>query len=181
MTSLSPERISETADRLIEEFHLPGMSIGVVSNNELAYPEGVGWADITKRKPQEPALHQRIGSITKTMVCLCAMALVEEGQLRLDSHVRNLLPDLKLNGYSDELTLWHLLTHTGGIGEAPTVSDAADPIKVLWADSPDTPTLAEKYPDGITIDVKPGSKWHYANHGWMLVGEIIYRLEGDAI
>ena len=78
MTSLSPERISETAGRLIEEFHLPGMSIGVVSNNELAYAEGCGWADITKRKPQEPALHQRIGSITKTMVCLCAMALVEE-------------------------------------------------------------------------------------------------------
>ena len=42
MTSLSPERISETADRLIEEFHLPGMSIGVVSNNELAYAEGFG-------------------------------------------------------------------------------------------------------------------------------------------
>ena len=181
MTSLSPERISETADRLIEEFHLPGMSVGVVSNNELAYAEGFGWADITKRKPQDPVLHQRIGSITKTMVCLCAMALVEEGRLRLDSHVGNLLPELKLNGYGDELTLWHLLTHTGGIGEAPTVSDAADPIKVLWADSPDTPPLAEKYPDGITIDVRPGHKWHYANHGWMLVGEIIARLEGDAI
>ena len=66
MTSFPPERISETADRLIEEFHLPGMSVGVVSNNELAYAEGFGWADISKRKPQDLVLHQRIGSITKT-------------------------------------------------------------------------------------------------------------------
>jgi CubicO group peptidase (beta-lactamase class C family) len=181
MTSLSAEQISETAKRLLEEFHLPGLSVGVVSGNELVYAEGFGWADISRRRPQDPILHQRIGSITKTMVCLCALALVDEQRLRLDARVAELLPDLKFNGYGDELTLWHLLTHTGGIGEAPTSADVADPIRVLWADGPETPPLAEKYPDGITIDVRPGSKWHYANHGWMLVGEIIARLEGATI
>ena len=181
MTPLSTERISDTANRLLETFHLPGLSVGVVSGSELVYAEGFGWADIAQRRPQDPYLHQRIGSITKTMVCLCAMALVEEGRLHLDSRVADLLPDLILNGYGDELTLWHLLTHTGGIGEAPTAADVADPIRVLWADGPDTPPLAEKYPNGITIDVRPGSKWHYANHGWMVAGEIIARLEQATI
>ena len=178
---VDPARISETANRLLEEFHLPGVSVGVVSGDELIYAEGFGWADIASRRPQDPALHQRIGSITKTMVCLCVMALVDEGRLSLDARVADLLPDLKLNGHGDALRLRHLLTHTGGIGEAPTMTDVADPIRVLWADSTDAPPLAEKYPDGITIDIEPGTKWHYANHGWMLVGEIVSRAENAPI
>lgn len=184
MPSLPPvdaARISETAGRLLEEFHLPGFSIGVVSGDDLVYAEGFGWADIAARRPQDPALHQRIGSITKTMICLCTMALIDEGRLSLDARVAGLLPDLKLNGHGDALQLRHLLTHTGGIGEAPTMADVADPIRVLWADSNDTPPLPEKYPDGITIDVEPGTKWHYANHGWMLVGEIVARAENAPI
>jgi CubicO group peptidase (beta-lactamase class C family) len=179
--SIDPARISETANRLLEEFHLPGLSVGVVSGDDLVYAEGFGWADIESRRVQDPELHQRIGSITKTMVCLCTMALVEEGKLSLDDRVADLLPDLQLNGHGDTLKLWHLLTHTGGIGEAPTEADVADPLSVLWSDGPDIPPIPEKYPDGITIDVKPGTKWHYANHGWMLVGEIVARAEGATI
>jgi len=179
--SIDPARISETANRLLEEFHLPGLSVGVVSGDDLVYAEGFGWADIESRRAQDPNLHQRIGSITKTMVCLCTMALVEEGKLSLDDRVADLLPDLQLNGHGDTLKLWNLLTHTGGIGEAPTEADIADPLSALWSDGPDIPPIPEKYPDGITIDVEPGTKWHYANHGWMLVGEIVARAEGATI
>jgi CubicO group peptidase (beta-lactamase class C family) len=178
---IDPALITDTANRLLEEFHLPGLSVGVVSGNDLIYAEGFGWADIASKRAQDPSLHQRIGSITKTMVCLCAMALVDEGKLSLDDRIADLIPDLQLNGHGDTLTLWNLLTHTGGIGEAPTVADAADPISVLWSDGPDIPPIPEKYPDGITIDVEPGTKWHYANHGWMLVGEIVARAEGATI
>jgi CubicO group peptidase (beta-lactamase class C family) len=178
---IDPARITDTANRLLEEFHLPGLSVGVVSGNDLIYAEGFGWADIASKRAQDPSLHQRIGSITKTMVCLCAMALVDEGKLSLEDRVADLLPDLQLNGHGETLKLWHLLTHTGGIGEAPTQADAVDPLSTLWSDGPDIPPIPEKYPDGITIDVEPGTKWHYANHGWMLVGEIVARAEGATI
>lgn len=178
---INPSLISETANRLLEEFHLPGLAVGVVHGDDLVYSEGFGWADIESGRRQDPDLHQRIGSITKTMVCLCAMALVDEGRLSLDDRVVDLIPDLQLNGHGENLKLWNLLTHTGGIGEAPTEADVADPISVLWADDPDIPPIPEKYPDGITIDVEPGTKWHYANHGWMLVGEIVARAEDATI
>ncbi len=179
--TIDAARISETAERLLEEFHLPGFSVGVVSGDDLVYAEGFGWADIESRRAQDPGLHQRIGSITKTMVCLCTMALVDEGRLSLDDRVADLLPDLQLNGHGDALKLRHLLTHTGGIGEAPTEKDIADPLRILWADDTNTPPLPEKYPDGMTIDIEPGTKWHYANHGWMLVGDIVARTEGAII
>ena len=174
-------RVRETAASLVEHHHLPGLSIGVVLGQELAYAEGFGYADIESRRPQDPDLRQRIGSITKTMVGLCAMALVDEGRLSLDDRVVQRLPDVKFDGPADSLTVRHLLTHTGGIGEAPTEGDLADLDAVLWSETDENPSVPALYPNGISIEVAPGTKWAYANHGFVLLGEIIARAEGAPI
>jgi CubicO group peptidase (beta-lactamase class C family) len=93
-TSIDAARISDTVSKLVEKHHLPGIAVGVVSGEELMYAEGFGWADIESKRPQAPEVRQRIGSITKTMVGLSAMALVEEGRLRLEDRVVDLLPDM---------------------------------------------------------------------------------------
>ena len=84
LTDLDVRRISSTAAGLVEEFNLPGMSVGIVVGDDLVFAEGFGFADIESGRPQDPALRQRIGSITKTIVGLCTMALVDEGRLSLD-------------------------------------------------------------------------------------------------
>lgn len=171
-------RVRETVQAAIEEHHLPGISVGVVEGDELVFAEGFGLADIESGRPQEPGLRQRIGSITKTMVGLCAMALVEEGRLSLEDRVVDLLPEMTFEGPSDAITLWHLLTHTSGIGEMPTPEDIRDPEGALWIpEDGQWPGIPDAYPRGITIEVAPGTKWAYANHGWMLVGEIVSREE----
>jgi CubicO group peptidase (beta-lactamase class C family) len=175
------QRVRETVDSLVEQYHLPGLSIGVVLGQELAYAEGFGFADIEGRRPQGPNLRQRIGSITKTMVALCAMALVDEGRLSLDDRVVQRLPDVKFDGPADSLTVRHLLTHTGGIGEAPTEGDLADLDAILWSERDEVPGVPALYPNGIRIEVAPGTKWAYANHGFVLLGEIIARVEGEPI
>jgi CubicO group peptidase (beta-lactamase class C family) len=73
------------------------------------------------------------------------------------------------------------MTHTGGIGEMPNVGDFADPDFMLWMSEDEFPGVPEAYPEGITIEVPPGTKWAYANHGWIMLGEIIARAEGAAI
>jgi CubicO group peptidase (beta-lactamase class C family) len=174
-------RVSDTAARLLEEHYLPGMAIGVVSGQELVYAEGFGYADIEGSQPMKPETRQRIGSITKTMVGLCAMALVEEGRLRLEDSVTERLPDVEFHGPAESLTVWHLMTHTGGIGEMPNVEDFSDPDFKLWMSDSDFPGVPEAYPNGVTIEVAPGTKWAYANHGWILLGEIMSRIEKEPI
>lgn len=174
-------RVSDTAARLLDEHHLPGMAIGVVSGEELVYAEGFGHADIEGARAMTPETRQRIGSITKTMVGLCAMALVEEGRLRLEASVTERLPDVEFHGPADSLTVRHLMTHTGGIGEMPNVEDFSDPDFKLWMSDGDFPGVPEAYPNGVTIEVPPGTKWAYANHGWILLGEIISRIEKEPI
>jgi CubicO group peptidase (beta-lactamase class C family) len=106
------------------------------------------------------------------MTALCIMALVEEGQLSLEDRIDSLLPDLALHGHGEELTVRHLLAHTGGIGEAPNVQQLQKAAEILMSSARRFETLAELYPDGIEVEVRPGSKWAYANHGYALLGAI---------
>jgi CubicO group peptidase (beta-lactamase class C family) len=171
------DRLRATAQALVEEHRLPGLGVGVVSGGELAFAEGFGHADIETARPQDPALRQRIGSITKTMTALCVMALVDEGRLSLDDSVVRLLPDVTFHGPAGALTVRHLLSHTGGIGEAPNPADLPRFDAFLFSSERDTRRVPASFPDGITIETAPGSKWAYANHGYALLGELIMRLE----
>jgi CubicO group peptidase (beta-lactamase class C family) len=172
------DRIRQTAASLVEERHLPGLAVGVVQGDDLVFAEGFGFADIESGRSQDPALRQRIGSITKTMTALCIMALIDEGRLSLDDRIVELLPDVPLHGHSEGVTVRNLLTHTGGIGEAPTMEHVTRPGEVLFSDVPDMRSTVEAYPNGILIEVPPGTKWAYANHGYGLLGEILARKEG---
>ena len=180
-THADATRVRDAAVALVERHRLPGMGLGVVKARELVFAEGFGHANIETRRHQDPGLRQRIGSITKTMVGLATMALVDEKRLDLEDRVADLLPDLRFNGPAEGLTLWHLLTHTSGIGEAPTMAGFLRPLELLFVDEPETRPLAQRYPDGIDIEQVPGTHWHYQNHGFALLGEIVARTEGCTV
>jgi CubicO group peptidase (beta-lactamase class C family) len=173
--------IRAEAERIADAWRLPGFGLALATAADVPLATGIGHADIESARPQHPALRQRIGSVTKTMVGLVVMSLVEEGKLALDDRVAERLPDLRLDGPADALRVRHLLTHTGGIGEAPTLAGLRDPEAFLWSDSPAMPPLPATYPEGILIEVPPGTKWAYANHGWVLLGEIAARAAGVPI
>ena len=179
--SVDIDRIRSRSQTLVDEYRLPGMSIGVVSGDELVYSEGFGFADIESSREQDPRLRQRIGSITKTMIGLCAMALVDEGRLDLDDRVVDKLPDIRFTGPAETVLVRHLMTHTNGIGEAPRMDHYLDTSAALWSDSADPEPIAEAYAGGIHIDVPAGTKWAYANHAFALLGEIVSKVEGDRI
>ncbi|MDP9238001.1 MAG: beta-lactamase family protein [Chloroflexota bacterium] len=118
-------RVREAAAVAIERWHLPGMSIGVVQGDDLVWAEGFGYGDIESREPMDLARRQRIASITKTMTGLCTMALVDERRLSLDDRAVDHLPGVMFDGPGERITIRHLLTHTSGIGEAPTLEALA--------------------------------------------------------
>jgi len=171
------QRIRDAAHEVVADHHLPGISIGVVAGDDLVFSEGFGCADIETRAPMDPTRRQRIASVTKTMAGLCVMALVDEGQLRLEDRVVDLLPELVFDGPAETMTVWHLLTHTSGIGEAPTVdalAAVAAPDRGAIKEPGDFATL---YPKGIIVEAVPGTKWAYCNNGYGLLGEIVVRAE----
>lgn len=148
-------RVREAARGAVEEFHVAGVAVGVVAGDELAYAEGFGFADIESGRRQAPELRQRIGSITKTMIGLCTMALVDEGRLSLDDRLLDYVPEVAFDGDGGDIRIRHLITHSAGIGEVPTPEDLKDGgTASLWSSEPDNDVIA-LFPRGIVLDVPP--------------------------
>ena len=181
-TAEDARRVRTACAAALEDLHLPGFAIGVVEGDDLVFSEGFGFADIESGKRQDPRLRQRIGSITKTMVGLCTLALVDEGRLSLDDRLVDHIPEVAFNGEGDPggITLRHILTHTSGIGEVASAADMRSVDPTLWSDTPDKDVLG-LFPQGITLEIVPGSKWSYANLGYALLGEVVVRIEGEPI
>jgi CubicO group peptidase (beta-lactamase class C family) len=170
------DRLDQAAARALEDLKPAGFSVGVAAGGGLAWARGYGYADIESGRLQAPELRQRIGSITKTMIGLCVMALVDEGRLRLEDRLVDHVPEVVFHGDGGAITLRHLLTHTSGIGEVAMPEDVRGVVESLWSGSPDGDVLG-LFPRGLTLQIPPGVKWSYANLGFALLGEVVARAE----
>lgn len=118
-------------DQAFAAAQLPG-AIGLIADrDEVRYTRALGQADAATGAAMAEDTPVQIASMTKALVSLAAMQLVEAGRLSLDAPIGDVLPDLAdpqvLTGFdaagqpqlrpaARPLTLRHLLTHTSGFG-----------------------------------------------------------------
>jgi len=72
--------------------HLPGIAVGVVSDQELIWATGFGFADTGKQVAMTPQTKFRMASHSKLFTATAIMQLREHGKLRLDDPVSKYLP-----------------------------------------------------------------------------------------
>jgi CubicO group peptidase (beta-lactamase class C family) len=175
----------ELRDLAVESFNehtLAGLALGVVRDGRLDRFVGLGLADAKTRRPVDRDTVFRVGSISKTMTAIGVLQLVEEGRVALDDPVAEHVRAIQLRQRAGDapITIRHLLTHAGGIGELRRWSDAARPVGGLGArvDRP-LPDLTDYYAGGLRAGVAPGTKWAYANHGFALLGRLVEELRGE--
>ena len=171
--------LKNTVEGIVKKHQLPGMGIGIVSSQETLFIQGFGYSEIETQTKHSEKTIQRIGSITKTMTALAAIRLVENGKLDMESKVTDLVPSIKFNSKFSSIKVKHLFTHTSGIGEMPEKKDFSAADIKLWGDTGPF-DIPNHYPNGIDVDFEPGTDWHYANHAWGILGEIVARVENDS-
>src|SRR5258708_6399676 len=71
---------------------LPGVAVGVVSDQQLVWSKGFGYADLKAKRPMTPQTRFRMASNSKLFTAIAIMQLREEGKLRLDDPVIKYLP-----------------------------------------------------------------------------------------
>lgn len=147
---------------------LPSVSVGVVRDGSLVWQAGRGTTTSLDggRRPDSDTQY-RIGSVTKTMTAALVMLARERGELRLSDRVGRFLPD----GPFPEATLRELLSHTAGI--------TAEPRGSWWERSPgvDRAALVEAHRGARTV-LEPGSRHHYSNLGYGVLGEVVAEVTG---
>ncbi len=161
-------------DAQMEFRELPGMSIGIVYDQELIYAKGFGYSNLEQKTSATPQTVYRIASITKTFTATALMQLRDEGKLSLDDPIKKYLPWFSIkNSFPDapEITIRQLITHTSGLPR-----EAAFPY---WTDRnfPSIEEIASALPKQEMIYASE-TVYKYSNLGLALAGEIVSVVSG---
>lgn len=157
--------------RLAEEqrtHRLPSVAAALVRDGALVWSGAAGHLDGTDASPPATARTQyRIGSITKTFVAVQVLRLRDEGLLELTDRIEDHLPELAL---PLPVTIAQLLSHTGGLQAETDGSWWERSPGLAWEE-----LLASAPPRLVST---PGTRFHYSNTGFGVLGELVARLRG---
>ena len=95
----------------MERNRIPGAGVAVTDHGRLVLARGYGYADIGAKKQVQPTSMFRIASISKPITAVAIMQLVEQGKLKLEDRVLDILkyePHLENDAKVDER--WHDIT-----------------------------------------------------------------------
>jgi CubicO group peptidase (beta-lactamase class C family) len=81
------QRLTEAYQGYVDRGELPGAVLLIARGDQLAYLQAVGYQDREKKTPMKSDAVFRLASMTKPIVSVAAMTLVEDGKLDLDALV----------------------------------------------------------------------------------------------
>lgn len=156
--------------------NLPGLSIGIVHDQDLIWSKGFGHADVERKVPATPGTIYRIASISKLFTSTAIMQLRDQRKLQLDDPVEKHLAWFKIKtAHADApaITIRHLLTHTSGLPR-----ESAFPY---WTDFkfPTREEMIKALPEQEAV-YRPETKWKYSNLGLALAGEVVAAVSGES-
>ena len=116
---------------------LPGIEVGVVSDQQLVWSKGFGFANIKAKVPMTATTKFRMASNSKLFTAIAIMRLREQGKLGLDDPVVKYLPWFKAKSAGDDdgpIIIEQLLSHSLPI-QLPQDIGASDTLFAALDDS----------------------------------------------
>jgi CubicO group peptidase (beta-lactamase class C family) len=181
------QRIDQVIDRALHEKRIVGAVVLVALHGQLVYHRAAGYADRETRTPMREDTVFRLSSVTKPIVAVAFMRLVEQGRVKLDDPVTRWLPDFTPSlpdGSKPIITLGELLNHSAGLGygflepvDGPYhqlgISDGIDQSGISLDENLRRLAKAPLY-------FKPGSEWRYSL-GIDVIGAVIERVTHQSL
>jgi D-alanyl-D-alanine carboxypeptidase len=171
--AIDPAAIDAVAASFYKE-GVPGAAILVAEGDQVVLEKGYGLASLELGVPIAPDMVFRIGSVTKQFTAVAILMLEEQGKLRLDQKISEILPDYP-KAQGEQVSIEQLLNHTGGIPNYTDdpefwkfAKDKVEPARMLalFADKP--------------LGFKPGEQWAYSNSGYFVLGLILEKVSGES-
>ncbi|GAG63191.1 unnamed protein product [marine sediment metagenome] len=169
------DKFSAVKEAFAKNFEIDGdigASFAATLNGKFVIDLWGGYADKDKSRPWEENTIVNVYSTTKVMTIICALMLVDRGQLDLDAPVANYWPEFAQNG-KEKILVRQIFSHSSGLAgweEKIKTEDLYNWDKVVNL-------LAAQKPWW-----EPGTKsgYHAITHGYLL-GELVRRITGKTL
>ncbi|MDY8134668.1 serine hydrolase domain-containing protein [Aquimarina sp. 2201CG5-10] len=155
---------------------IPGIVAMVVQDQDLIWSGAFGKSNIEKNINAELSTMCSICSITKTFTAVAIMKLVDDGKIKLDDNVIDILPSLKIDqnhSNKNTITIRSLLSHGSGLPR--------DTGHRYWS-APDFTFPTKKQLNTVLKELETenivGGYLNYSNLGYALLGQIIEQVSG---
>ncbi len=172
---------------ILEKWQVPGGALAVARDGRLVLVRGYGVANRERNEPVTPASLFRLGSLNKVLTSVAILQLSERGLVGLDDKVLPILGEIgpRPSAIRDqrvhEITIRHLLQHTGGFDRDRSGDPLFPPHAVKAAErqgAPMPPTCETILRDSLegSLDFSPGARYAYSNVGYCILGRVIERI-----
>ncbi|WP_420633317.1 serine hydrolase domain-containing protein [Candidatus Palauibacter sp.] len=160
------------------ELDVPGVSIAVLVDGEIAWAEGYGLADVESGRAVTPNTLFQAASISKPVAALAALRLVESGRVALDGDVNAYLTSWQVpeNGFTEEapVILRGILTHRAGLTVWGFPGYGPDEAV------PDGPGVLDGVgnTDPVRVYKAPDESWRYSGGGYTVMQQLVADVHG---
>lgn len=183
--------ITDFLDYLIAARHCPGALVHVERAGQTLARQAVGRVRPDSDTPMHAGARFRIASLTKPVVSLAALMLVDEGRLDLDAPVGAYLPVLQALRLKDGRlprsapTVRDLMRHTSGLAYPNEIGDAS--LRAAWSQAGITPGMTGLDASALLallarlpLVAEPGTAFRYG-YSTDVLGCIVERLDGVSL
>jgi CubicO group peptidase (beta-lactamase class C family) len=199
------ERLHASMEAHVERKELPGL-VTLVAHGDDVRVDAIGTKAFDASEPMRRETLFRMTSMTKPVVAVATLMLIDDGKLALGDTIERWLPEManrrvlrRVDGPLDEtvparraLTVEDLLTFRMGYGMLteptfdppfPIVNAATELRLVLSQPDPPTPHTPDEWIErfgSLPLMYQPGERWQY-NVGSLVLGVLIARVAGQRL
>jgi len=167
------EKVDSVVINKMNQYNIPGLSIGLVKNGAIIYNKGYGVRSIKTDNLVTENTIFHTASISKLFTALATMKLIDQNVITINDKLVDILPDLK---YDDNrvnyITIKNLLNHTSGL---PDISN------YHWGNNNQSDYSLKEFVLGLNLklDSDPSSEYQYSNLAYDILGYVIEKVSGS--
>ncbi len=161
------DKVDSIVIHKMNEYNIPGLSIGLVRNDSVIYARGYGIRNIKENNPVSEHTIFHTASVSKLFTSSAIVKLTNDGLLSLDDKLYKVIPELQFNDERiKKISIKDLLNHTSGL---PDVGN------YHWENNNQSDTSLKEYVVSLNLKLEsePSLTYSYSNLGYNLLGYAI--------
>lgn len=158
------QQLQELTPAVMKELNVPGVSISVIRNNEVAWSKGFGTSDASSSSAVKSETVFEACSMSKPVFAFIVLRLVDQKRLDLDAPLYRYLPEQFVaadDEYAKLITARMILTHTSGMPNWRKAGDERNAPLPLY--------------------FRPGTKFSYSGEGIYYLQRVVEHITNESL